>query len=80
MQRNNQALTTYTDNVRLARRVGATWLYNPEQKQQLLKTAYCTYRDTGHKLVLQGDIRLSSTRAKPKLAFCNSRLKRIGSG
>ena len=22
---------------------------------QTLKTAYCTYRDTGHKLVLQGE-------------------------
>ncbi|MGZ8193644.1 MAG: bifunctional [glutamate--ammonia ligase]-adenylyl-L-tyrosine phosphorylase/[glutamate--ammonia-ligase] adenylyltransferase, partial [Methylobacter sp.] len=50
----NEALTTYTDNVRLLdglREQGFISGANAE----ILKNAYCTYRDYGHKLVLQGD-------------------------
>jgi glutamate-ammonia-ligase adenylyltransferase len=50
----NEALTTYTDNVRLLdglREQGFISKANAE----ILKNAYCAYRDYGHKLVLQGD-------------------------
>lgn len=47
-------LTTYTDNVRLLEGLAQYGLVS-EIEAQLLKTAYCTYRDLGHKQVLQGD-------------------------
>ncbi|CAA9892177.1 Glutamine synthetase adenylyl-L-tyrosine phosphorylase / Glutamine synthetase adenylyl transferase [Candidatus Methylobacter favarea] len=50
----NKALTTYTDNIRLLdglREHGFISATNADT----LKTAYCAYRDYGHKLVLQGD-------------------------
>ena len=49
-----ETLTTYTDNVRLLEGLaGQGFISQIEAKT--LKTAYCTYRDTGHKQVLQGD-------------------------
>jgi glutamate-ammonia-ligase adenylyltransferase len=50
----NPALTTYTDNIRLLDGLQAQDFISPATAQ-ILKTAYCTYRDYGHKLVLQGD-------------------------
>lgn len=50
----NPALTTYTDNIRLLEGLQAQGFISPDTAQ-ILKTAYCTYRDYGHKLVLQGD-------------------------
>jgi len=48
------ALTTYTDNVRLLEGLAQQgFITQPEVA--ILKTAYCAYRDTGHKQVLQGD-------------------------
>lgn len=51
---NNLALTTYTDNVRLLEGLQADGFIS-ETVANTLKTAYCAYRDSGHKLVLQGD-------------------------
>jgi [glutamine synthetase] adenylyltransferase / [glutamine synthetase]-adenylyl-L-tyrosine phosphorylase len=48
------ALTTYTDNVRLLEGL-ADYGFLTKTEAALLKTAYCTYRDYGHKQVLQGD-------------------------
>ena len=50
----NAALTTYTDNVRLLEGLQEAGFMS-KAVAQTLKTAYCTYRDTGHKLVLQGE-------------------------
>jgi glutamate-ammonia-ligase adenylyltransferase len=50
----NPDLTTYTDNIRLLDGLQAQDFISPATAQ-ILKTAYCTYRDYGHKLVLQGD-------------------------
>jgi len=50
----NEALTTYTDNVRLLEGLQAQGFMSQTQAQ-MLKSAYITYRDYGHKLVLQGD-------------------------
>ncbi len=50
----NEALTTYTDNVRLLEGLQAQGFMSSAQAQTL-KSAYCAYRDYGHKLVLQGD-------------------------
>ena len=50
----NEALTTYTDNVRLLEGLQADGFMS-RKTAETLKTAYCTYRDYGHKLVLQGD-------------------------
>lgn len=47
-------LTTYTDNVRLLEGL-AEHGFISQSEAIMLKTAYCTYRDTGHKQVLQGD-------------------------
>jgi [glutamine synthetase] adenylyltransferase / [glutamine synthetase]-adenylyl-L-tyrosine phosphorylase len=47
-------LTTYTDNVRLLESL-ADQGFISRIEADTLKTAYCTYRDTGHKQVLQGD-------------------------
>ena len=49
----NAALTTYTDNVRLLEGLQEDG-FMTKTDAEILKAAYCTYRDTGHKLVLQG--------------------------
>ena len=49
----NAALTTYTDNVRLLEGLQEDGFMS-KTEAETLKAAYCTYRDTGHKLVLQG--------------------------
>ncbi len=48
------ALTAYTDNVRLLDGLAGQG-FIPLKEAEILKTAYCTYRDYGHKQVLQGD-------------------------
>ncbi len=50
----NPALTTYTDNVRLLEGLQEAGFMS-KAEAQTLKAAYCTYRDTSHKLVLQGE-------------------------
>ncbi len=50
----NVALTTYTDNVRLLEGLQQQGFMS-QADAELLKVAYCTYRDFGHKQVLQGD-------------------------
>ncbi|MGZ8182351.1 MAG: bifunctional [glutamate--ammonia ligase]-adenylyl-L-tyrosine phosphorylase/[glutamate--ammonia-ligase] adenylyltransferase [Methylobacter sp.] len=50
----NTALTTYTDNVRLLEGLQQQGFMS-QADVELLKSAYCTYRDFGHKQVLQGD-------------------------
>ncbi|MEY3289458.1 MAG: Glutamate-ammonia-ligase adenylyltransferase [Pseudomonadota bacterium] len=50
----NEALTTYTDNVRLLEGLQEDGFMS-KAKAEILKTAYCCYRDYGHKLVLQGE-------------------------
>ncbi|MFA6164381.1 MAG: bifunctional [glutamate--ammonia ligase]-adenylyl-L-tyrosine phosphorylase/[glutamate--ammonia-ligase] adenylyltransferase [Methylobacter sp.] len=50
----NVALTTYTDNVRLLEGLQEQGFIS-RANAEMLKAAYCTYRDYGHKLVLQGD-------------------------
>jgi glutamate-ammonia-ligase adenylyltransferase len=51
---NNLALTAYTDNVRLLESLQAHGFMSATVAKTL-KDAYCRYRDTGHKLVLQGE-------------------------
>jgi glutamate-ammonia-ligase adenylyltransferase len=50
----NESLTIYTDNVRLLDGLQAHGFIS-KAAADTLKSAYCLYRDTGHKLVLQGD-------------------------
>ncbi|MDD5266023.1 MAG: bifunctional [glutamate--ammonia ligase]-adenylyl-L-tyrosine phosphorylase/[glutamate--ammonia-ligase] adenylyltransferase [Methylococcales bacterium] len=50
----NEALTTYTDNVRLLEGLQEDGFMS-KTDAETLKAAYCTYRDYGHKLVLQGE-------------------------
>ncbi|MCK9637417.1 MAG: bifunctional [glutamate--ammonia ligase]-adenylyl-L-tyrosine phosphorylase/[glutamate--ammonia-ligase] adenylyltransferase [Methylobacter tundripaludum] len=50
----NVVLTTYTDNVRLLEGLQQQGFIS-KADQETLKNAYCTYRDFGHKQVLQGD-------------------------
>ncbi len=50
----NGALTTYTDNVRLLEGLQEDG-FMTRAEAETLKVAYCTYRDYGHKLVLQGE-------------------------
>jgi len=50
----HSSLTTYTDNVRLLEGLTQQSFITPSDAA-ILKTAYCAYRDTGHKQVLQGD-------------------------
>jgi glutamate-ammonia-ligase adenylyltransferase len=50
----NGALTTYTDNVRLLDGLQEDG-FMTRAEAETLKVAYCTYRDYGHKLVLQGE-------------------------
>lgn len=48
------SLTTYTDNVRLLEGLNVQGIIS-QHITDTLKAAYCTYRDMGHKQVLQGD-------------------------
>ena len=48
------ALTKYTDNVRLLANL-QTQGFISENDAKILTTAYCAYRDAGHKRVLQGN-------------------------
>jgi [glutamine synthetase] adenylyltransferase / [glutamine synthetase]-adenylyl-L-tyrosine phosphorylase len=50
----NEALTIYTDNVRLLEGLQEDGFMS-KTVAETLKAAYCTYRDYGHKLVLQGE-------------------------
>ena len=50
----NEALTTYTDNVRLLEGLQEDGFMS-KTESETLKSAYCSYRDTGHKQVLQGE-------------------------
>ncbi len=50
----NSVLTTYTDNVRLLEGLQEDGFMS-KADAQVLTTAYCTYRDVGHKRVLQGE-------------------------
>jgi len=50
----NPALTTYTDNVRLLEGLQEDGFMS-KSEAEILKAAYCNYRDIGHKLVLQGE-------------------------
>ncbi|MGZ8096624.1 MAG: bifunctional [glutamate--ammonia ligase]-adenylyl-L-tyrosine phosphorylase/[glutamate--ammonia-ligase] adenylyltransferase, partial [Methylosarcina sp.] len=50
----HQDISTYTDNVRLLQALAAVGFMSKENAD-LLRAAYCLYRDYGHKLVLQGD-------------------------
>ncbi len=50
---NFPALTAYTDNIRILASLADYGLL-PEADAEKLADAYCTYRDLGHKLVLQG--------------------------
>ena len=49
----HEALTTYTDNVRLLEGLHAQG-FIAKATADILKAAYCSYRDNGHKLALQG--------------------------
>jgi [glutamine synthetase] adenylyltransferase / [glutamine synthetase]-adenylyl-L-tyrosine phosphorylase len=59
-------LTTYTDNVRLLEGLAQQSLIT-QTDAEILKTAYCTYRDVGHKQVLQGDKALIDVQAVASL-------------
>ncbi|MDD5460172.1 MAG: bifunctional [glutamate--ammonia ligase]-adenylyl-L-tyrosine phosphorylase/[glutamate--ammonia-ligase] adenylyltransferase [Methylococcales bacterium] len=48
----NEALTTYTDNIRLLEGLQEDGFMS-KTDAETLKAAYCTYRDYGHKLALQ---------------------------
>ncbi len=50
----NKTLTTYTDNVRLLDGLQEDGFIS-KADAETLKAAYCSYRDRGHKLVLQGE-------------------------
>ncbi|MEI8208363.1 MAG: bifunctional [glutamate--ammonia ligase]-adenylyl-L-tyrosine phosphorylase/[glutamate--ammonia-ligase] adenylyltransferase [Methylococcales bacterium] len=50
----NLTLTTYTDNVRLLEGLQEDGFISKEVAKTLV-AAYCTYRDVGHKRVLQGE-------------------------
>jgi glutamate-ammonia-ligase adenylyltransferase len=47
-------LTIYTDNIRLLESLQKQNVIS-EHDAKILKSAYCAYRDIGHKQVLQGD-------------------------
>jgi glutamate-ammonia-ligase adenylyltransferase len=69
----NTALTTYTDNVRLLEGLQQQGFMS-ESDQQTLKNAYCTYRDYGHKQVLQGD---KAIIAETEVAKISAEVERI---
>ena len=56
----NKTLTTYTDNVRLLDGLQEDGFIS-KTDAETLKAAYCTYRNMGHKLVLQGERTLVNT-------------------
>lgn len=72
----NPALTTYTDNVRLLEGLQAQGFMS-EDDAKLLKAAYCTYRDFGHKQVLQGD---KAVIAEAEVAKISAGVERIWRG
>ncbi len=49
----NEALATFTDNIRLLEGL-AEYGFVSAETAELLKKAYCSYRDYGHRQVLQG--------------------------
>ncbi|MDD2723015.1 MAG: bifunctional [glutamate--ammonia ligase]-adenylyl-L-tyrosine phosphorylase/[glutamate--ammonia-ligase] adenylyltransferase [Methylovulum sp.] len=63
---NHPALTVYTDNIRLLENLGSQGLL-PETTVTTLKTAYCEYRDLGHKLALQDSLALVDEREVAEL-------------
>jgi len=69
----NPALTTYTDNVRLLDGLQQQGFIS-EADAKTLKAAYCTYRDIGHKLVLQGD---KAVTAEAEVAEMSAQVERI---
>jgi len=69
----NPALTTYTDNVRLLEGLQAQGFIS-EADALTLKTAYCSYRDFGHKQVLQGD---KAVIAESEVAKISAEVERI---
>ena len=56
----NNTLTTYTDNVRLLDALQEDGFIS-KTDAETLRAAYCTYRDMGHKLILQGERTLVNT-------------------
>ena len=60
-------LITYTDNVRLLATLEAIGFFTPAQAE-LLTNAYCTYRDTGHQRVLQGETVMVEVEAVAELS------------
>ena len=56
----NKTLTTYTDNVRLLDALQEDGFIS-KTDAETLRAAYCTYRDMGHKLILQGERTLVNT-------------------
>ncbi|MCK9620645.1 MAG: bifunctional [glutamate--ammonia ligase]-adenylyl-L-tyrosine phosphorylase/[glutamate--ammonia-ligase] adenylyltransferase [Methylobacter sp.] len=69
----NVALTTYTDNVRLLEGLQQQRFIS-KADEQILKNAYCAYRDFGHKLVLQGD---KAVIAEADVAKMSTQVERI---
>lgn len=69
----NVALTTYTDNVRLLEGLQQQGFIS-KTDEQILKNAYCTYRDFGHKQVLQGD---KAVIAEAEVAKMSAQVERI---
>jgi len=69
----NAALTTYTDNVRLLEGLQQQEFIS-KADEEMLKNAYCTYRDFGHKQVLQGD---KAVIAETEVAKMSAQVERI---
>ncbi|MCK9397092.1 MAG: bifunctional [glutamate--ammonia ligase]-adenylyl-L-tyrosine phosphorylase/[glutamate--ammonia-ligase] adenylyltransferase [Methylobacter sp.] len=69
----NVALTTYTDNVRLLEGLQQQGFMS-KANAETLKNAYCTYRDFGHKQVLQGD---KAVIAEAEVAKMSAQVERI---
>jgi len=69
----NVALTTYTDNVRLLEGLQQQGFMS-QADVETLKSAYCTYRDFGHKQVLQGD---KAVIAEAEVAKMSAQVERI---
>ncbi|MGZ5581440.1 MAG: bifunctional [glutamate--ammonia ligase]-adenylyl-L-tyrosine phosphorylase/[glutamate--ammonia-ligase] adenylyltransferase, partial [Methylobacter sp.] len=69
----NAELTTYTDNVRLLEGLRQHGFMS-KTDEQILKNAYCTYRDFGHKQVLQGD---KAIIAEAEVAKISAEVERI---
>ncbi|MEE7625903.1 bifunctional [glutamate--ammonia ligase]-adenylyl-L-tyrosine phosphorylase/[glutamate--ammonia-ligase] adenylyltransferase [Methylobacter sp. Wu8] len=72
----NVALTTYTDNVRLLEGLQQQGFIS-KADQETLKNAYCTYRDFGHKQVLQGD---KAVIAEAEVAKMSAQVEQIWHG